>query len=86
MNNMERSDGKFFPIETESDLTLYIFQPAYKEYVCTSGMYIRNTVTGEDCGQHVVLCKHVNNIDGTINENPYYDPDTYEVLPKSIDS
>lgn len=75
-------DGKYFPVETDGDLTLYVWQPQYKEYVCTPGLYIRNTVTGEDCGQHVVLCRHVNNIDGSINEDPYIDPDTYEIVLK----
>ena len=77
---LHRTDGKYFEVETEDDLTLYIFQPAYKLIVCSDTSYIRNTLTGEDCGQEVVLCAHVNNIDGTTNDHPVLDPNTYEIV------
>lgn len=73
--------GKYFPVESDGKFTLVLFQPAYSTLVCSDNAYIRNKVTGENCGQEVILCKHINNIDGTINENPKVDDDVYEVVP-----
>jgi hypothetical protein len=74
-------NGKYFPVETDGKFTLMIFQPAYYSIACSDNSYIRNTRTGENCGQEITLCKFVNNIDGTINENPEFEEKSeYEVV------
>jgi hypothetical protein len=75
-------NGKYFPIESDGKFTLMLFQPAYYSMSCSDNAYIRNIKTGENYGQELVLCKFVNNADGTVNENPELEEKgEYEVVP-----
>lgn len=42
-------------ISTEGEFSLYFDSPLYKTYVISEGGYIRNTKTGENCGNKVEL-------------------------------
>ena len=42
-------------VSTDGEFSLYAVSPIYKTYVISEGGYIRNTKTGENCGQKVEL-------------------------------
>ena len=70
-------------IDRENNFELFIFQPIYKEKSCSNKAYFRNTKTGEDCGQNVVLCEYRYNNDGTPSKEYKLDEDVYELVLKS---
>ena len=66
-------------VSTEGEFTLWVSSPVYKTYVISDGGHIRNTKTGENCGQKVFLRKHY--YDGSKHlEEPVCDEDCYEFV------
>ena len=65
---------KYKPVETDGKFTLCLAFPVYKQIKTSGKNYIRNTKTGENCGQQVLLCTNI-----------YVDPveldeDCYEIV------
>lgn len=66
-------------ISTEGDFSLHAYSPVYKTYKTDIG-YIRNTKTGENCGQIVKLRKYYYDYLGNRLPEPAYDEDCYEFV------
>lgn len=71
---------KYFPIESDNGFQFFIAQPVYKYVNCGRYCYIRNTKTGENIGQELILAEFKYNSDGSINENPEKEEDCYEIV------
>ena len=65
---------------TDGEFSLYVRPKVYKTYVISEGGYIRNIITGENCGQKVELCCQYYAEDGSLLNNPIYDVDCYEYV------
>lgn len=75
-------NNKEILIDFEGNFKLYILQPVYKELSCSHNAFFLNKNTGENCGEHVLLCVFKYNNDGTVNEKPFYEEDCYDVVAK----
>lgn len=70
---------EFKEISREGDFSLWVNHPIYKTYQISDGGYIRNTKTGENCGQQVILRKCF--YDGSTRlDTPIYEEDCYEYV------
>lgn len=67
-------------ISTEGKFTLYVTSPVYRSYcIEADDGYIRNTKTGENCGQMVNLKAYY--YDGATKlDKPIYEEDCYEFV------
>lgn len=69
----------FKQVSVEGDFSLWVNHPVYKTYTISRKGYIRNTKTGENCGQKLCLRKHYYN-GATRLQEPIYDEDCYECV------
>lgn len=65
-------------ISKEGDFELVASRKMYKILQIQNG-YVRNTKTGENCGQKVTLYKSYYK-DGVLQDEPIYDEDCYEFV------
>ena len=80
---MNKYNSTFKQISTDGEFSLWVDSPVYRVHQITDG-YIRNTRTGENCGQEVKLYKHYYK-DGIKLVEPIYDEDCYEFVFKGCD-
>lgn len=71
---------KFKVVETDGDWALLFNYPVYKEIKSYGSSYIKNTKTGENCGQSVELCCNIFDDDGNYLEKPLFEDDCYIVV------
>lgn len=74
--------SNFKQISSEGEFSLWVNSPVYKTYVIAGG-YIRNTKTGENCGQEVKLRKHYDQ-NGIKLAEPICDEDCYEFVYEGV--
>lgn len=77
---MQFIKNNFRVFEVNGKWTLFLNHPVYKEINSYGSTYIRNTKTGENCGQHVELHCHLYDDCGNKLDTPVYDEDCYEVV------
>ena len=76
----QRHNGQL--LSQEGDFSLWATSPVYKT-LCIDDGYIRNTKTGENCGQMVELRKHFYK-DGERLSEPIYDEECYEFVFEEV--
>lgn len=69
----------YVEVERRNKFSLWINRPIYKIYKTTGG-YIRNTNTGENMGQKVVLCMNLFDEKFKKSDIVTYDEDCYEIV------
>lgn len=67
-------------INTEGKFKLFLLQPIYAEIGCSDNAYLRDTLTGENCGTKAYLCEYRYNEDGSIRDEITYEENHYEVV------
>ncbi len=79
---MDLSRSKKILIDEDEFFKLYIYQPVYHELSCSENAYIKNTKTGENCGNHILLCEFKYDNDGNLKETYSCEEDCYEIVRK----
>ena len=67
----------------EGEFSLWATSPVYKTLFIETG-FIRNKITGENCGKTVELCKHYYSNGQQLDEPVYDDADCYEFVFEDI--
>lgn len=64
----------------DGEFKFYSVPVPYKVIQVSNGGYIRNKLSGENCGHKVVLCKTFYDENGNLLDCPQIDEDVYEVV------
>ena len=67
-------------LTTDGIWAVFVNRPVYKQINAFEDYYIRNTKTGENCGQYVELHVQIVDDNGVELDNPIYEEDCYEVV------
>jgi hypothetical protein len=70
----------------DGEFKFYSAPVLYKIIRVTAGGYIRNKLSGENCGNVVKLYKSFYDEDGNLLESPIVDEDIYEVVYDAADN
>lgn len=69
-------------IDKDEFFSLYILQPTYLELKCSDDSYWKNKITGENCGQRILLCVYKYNNDGSLKDHFEMEENCYELTRK----
>lgn len=70
----------------DGEFKFYAVPVPYKTMLVSKGGYIRNKVTGENCGHKITLYKNFYDEDRNLLEVPQTDEDIYEVVYDQSDN